>query len=91
MLFHVAIDWTMRETIGNKRRRIRWTLTSTLEDIDFADHLSLLCKDQIQEKTGDLQRNGQLARKNATEKDIDTSSIEKPILSHLLFFSRNTA
>ena len=37
MLFLVAIDWVMRRTVGNKRRGIRWTLTSMIEDIDFAD------------------------------------------------------
>ncbi|KAL9970181.1 hypothetical protein ACROYT_G022514 [Oculina patagonica] len=42
MLFLVAIDWIMRKTIGNKRRGIRWTLTSLLEDLDFADDVALV-------------------------------------------------
>lgn len=47
MLFLVTIDWIMRKTIGKKQRGIRWTLTSMLEDIDFADDIALLY-----EKTG---------------------------------------
>ena len=36
------IDWVMRRSVGNKCRVIRWTLTSMLEDIDFADDIALL-------------------------------------------------
>lgn len=53
MLFLVAIDWIMRRTIDNKRRGIRWTLTSLLEDLDFADDVALVSstRDQLQRKT----------------------------------------
>ena len=46
----------MRKTIGNKRRGIRWTLTSLLEDLDFADDVALVSstRDQLQRKTWDL-------------------------------------
>ena len=56
MLFLVAIDWVMRKTTGNKRRGIRWTLTSLLEDIDFADDIALLSStaEHLQRKTNDL-------------------------------------
>ena len=59
MLFLVAIDWVMRRTVGNKRRGIRWTLTSMLEDIDFADDISLLLSNAnyLQKKTNDLNLN----------------------------------
>ena len=40
-LFMVAIDWIMHKTTGNKRRGIKWTLTSLLEDLDFADNVAL--------------------------------------------------
>ena len=57
MLFLVAIDWVMRITVGNKRRGIRWTLTSMLEDIDFADHIALSSSNanHLQKKTNDLK------------------------------------
>ena len=59
MLFLVAIDWVMRRTVGNKRRGIRWTLTSMLEDIDFADDIVLLSSNanHLQKKTNDLNLN----------------------------------
>ena len=42
MLFLVAIDWIMRKPIGNKRWGIRWTPTSLLVDLDFADDIALV-------------------------------------------------
>ena len=55
MLFFIAIDWIMRKAIGNKRRGIRWTLTSLLEDLDFVDDVALVSstRDQLQRKTSD--------------------------------------
>lgn len=60
-LFIMAVDWLMNTTIKGKQRGIRWTLTSMLEDLDFADDLCLLSSRQknIQEKTSDLDRNSQ--------------------------------
>ena len=57
MLFIVAIDW--RRTVGNKRRGLRWTLTSMLEDIDFADDIALLSSNanHLQKKISDLNLN----------------------------------
>ena len=52
-----AIDWiTMHKTIGKKRRGIRWTLTSLLKDLDFADDVALVSSTrvQLQQKTSDL-------------------------------------
>ena len=40
-LFIMAIDWLMEITTKGKQRGIRWTLTSCLEDLDFADDLCL--------------------------------------------------
>ena len=40
LLFILAIDWVMRRTI-DEPRGIQWGLTSTLEDMDFADDISL--------------------------------------------------
>ena len=42
LLFNLAIDWVMRQTKQDRVRGIRWTLLSTLEDLDFADNLALL-------------------------------------------------
>ena len=42
LLFNLAIDWVMRQTTSDRIWGIRWTLLSTLEDVDFADYLALL-------------------------------------------------
>lgn len=42
IFFLVAIVWVMCKTIGNQKRGIRWTLCSTLEDLQFADNIALL-------------------------------------------------
>ena len=51
----------MKRTVVNKHREIRWTLTSIsmLEDIDFADDISLLLSNAnyLQKKTNDLNLN----------------------------------
>ena len=57
VFFLGAIDWiTMHKTIGKKRRGIRWTLTSLLEDFDFADDVALVSstRDRLQQKPSDL-------------------------------------
>ena len=56
MLFLVDIDWIMCRTMGTKRRGIRWTLTSLLEDLDFADDVALVSSisDQLQRKASNL-------------------------------------
>ena len=41
-LFLLGIEWVMKSVINGKRRGIRWTLTSLLEDMDFADDIALL-------------------------------------------------
>ena len=38
----MTIDWVMRRTTKDQSRGIRWTLFSTLEDLDFADDLALI-------------------------------------------------
>ena len=53
MLFNMTIDWVMRRTTEDQSRSIRWTLFSTLEDLDFADDLALVSHthQHMQEKT----------------------------------------
>ena len=40
-LFLIVIDWVMNRTVKNNRKGIRWKLTTTLDDLDFADDLAL--------------------------------------------------
>ena len=56
LLFNRGIDWVMRKTTEDAPRGIRWNITSTLEDLDFADDLALLSHThhQLQEKTNRL-------------------------------------
>lgn len=46
----IVIDWGMRRTLKNTRNGIRWKLTTTLDDFDFADNLAL-SSDINEEKT----------------------------------------
>ena len=60
ILFNLAIDWVMRKTTEDYPRGIRWSLFTTLEDLDFADDLALLSHthQHMQEKTSRLQTYG---------------------------------
>ena len=42
ILFSLAIDWVMRCSTQGKCQGIQWTLTSQLEDLDYADDIGLL-------------------------------------------------
>ena len=56
LLFNIVIDWVMRRTLEDQPRGIRWTLCTTLEDLDFADDLALVSHthNHMQEKTSRL-------------------------------------
>ena len=41
-LFILGIDWIMKQVTSEGQRGIRWTLTTILEDLDFADDIALL-------------------------------------------------
>ena len=41
-LLVLAVDWLMRQTNEGQNRGIQWTLTSSLEDLVFADDISML-------------------------------------------------
>ena len=78
----VAIDWIMCKTIGNKRRGIRWTLTSLLEDLDFADDVALVSSttDQLQRKTSDLSLAANQLSLNISRKKTKTLQLtETPL------------
>ena len=82
LLFNLAIDWVMRRTTSDAARGIRWTLFSTLEDLDFADDLALLShtKAHIQEKTSKLNENAQLIglRINKKKSEVMTLNVPNP-------------
>ena len=58
ILFLTAIDWIMRKTTADKHQGIQWTLSSQLEDLDFADDLAILSTNakHLQHKTDRLTR-----------------------------------
>ena len=59
------MDWLMKTvTKQNKRAGIHWTLTSVLEDLDYADDISLLASKytDIQEKPNASVRYSQTDR-----------------------------
>ena len=55
-LFLLAIDWVMRQTTDGQRDGNQWTLWTQLDDLDFADDLTLLShnQQQMQNKTTSL-------------------------------------
>ena len=54
-IFVLIMDWVMRHT-KNRRRGLRWKLTSVLEDLDYADDVALISSRfaDLQEKTDRL-------------------------------------
>ena len=56
LLFNLIIDWVMNTTTEDAARGIRWNISSTLEDLDFADDLALLSHTHhhLHEKTNRL-------------------------------------
>ena len=41
-IFLMVIDWIMRQATADQKTGIQWTFTKQLEDLDFADDISLL-------------------------------------------------
>ena len=54
-IFVLIMDWVMRHT-NNRRRGLRWKLTSVLEDLDYAYDVALISSRfaDLQEKTDRL-------------------------------------
>ena len=42
LLFNIVIDWVLCRTTEGRRREIRWSVTSVLEDLDYGDDIVLL-------------------------------------------------
>ena len=61
LLFIIGIDWIMKKTCEGERSGIRWTLTSQLHDLDYADDIVLLShsKQHMQAKIDKLKRNSE--------------------------------
>ena len=60
----------MRKASADKRRWIRWNLTTLLEDLDYADHTALLSSkfNDFHEKTGRLAEEAERqSRENETK------------------------
>ena len=77
VLFNLAIDWVMRKTTEDSPRGIRWSLFSTLDDLDFADDLALLSHthQHMQEKTTRLQTHGQQIGLRISTKKTETIAL----------------
>ena len=71
----------MRKTIGNKRRGIRWTLTSLLEDLDFADDVALVSSTRDQLQRGITPLISCLQLKKNKEEDQDNAAYGNTITS----------
>ena len=56
LLFIQGIDWVLKQVTSGVRRGIGWTLTSVLEDLDYADDIVLLAHrhQDMQDKTNAL-------------------------------------
>ena len=74
-VFLLAIDWIMHETIINKRNGIQWSISSQLDDLDFADDLALLSHtyNQMLEKTSVLDTTAQQLGLNIHRKKTKVS------------------
>ena len=82
LLLAYVIDWVMRKTTEDAPRGIRWNISSTLEDLDFADVLALLSQthDHLQEKTDRLSNfANQVGLKiSKTKTEVMTLNITNP-------------
>ena len=80
LLFNMTIDWVMRKTTEDQPRGIRWTLTSTLEDLDFADDLALFSHthQHMQEKTTRLSTFAQQIGLKISQKKTELMTLNIP-------------
>ena len=62
--FCLGIDWVMKETALGDKSGTKWSFTETLDDLDFADDISLLSHrySNIQRKSDELARNAEKIR-----------------------------
>jgi len=57
LLVNFVVDWILSRTIEDKKRGIRWKLSTTLEDLNYADDLAFISHSNrdMQEKTNRLK------------------------------------
>ena len=57
LVINIVIDWVLSQATEDRRRGIRWTLSTVLEDLDYADDTALLSHSfsHMQEKTDRLK------------------------------------
>ena len=60
-LFLIVIDWMMNEVTKEGRRGLQWDMMKNLEDLDFADDITLMSHtyQHIQDKTTAIWRERQ--------------------------------
>ena len=77
ILFNLTIDWVMRRTTEDTPKGIRWSLFTSLDDLDFADDLALLSHthQHIQDKTNRLQTFGQQVGLRISTKKTETMTL----------------
>ena len=73
LIFNLTIDWVMRQATSDRVRGIRWTLLSTLEDLDFADDVALLSHTHhhMQDKTTRLSMSAQQVGLKVSQKKTE--------------------
>ena len=68
-IFLIVVDWVMKQSTAGKRTGIQWTFMKQLEDLDFADDISLLSHKQ-QDAQVKLRRVAEKARKTGLKINI---------------------
>ncbi|PVD19664.1 hypothetical protein C0Q70_20154 [Pomacea canaliculata] len=77
-IFLMVIDWVMRKTTQDNNTGIQWTFTKQLEDLDFADDISLLYHRQQHAQTKlsklaeEAEKTGLKINKKKTENILET-------------------
>ena len=82
LFLYMTIDWVMRQTTSDQPRGIRWTLFSTLEDLDFADEVAMVLRTRqhMQEKNTRLSMLAQQGglRISVEEKKVMMLNVPNP-------------
>lgn len=84
----LVVDWIMRQATSDKKTGIQWTFTKQLEDLDFADDISLLSHrhQDAQEKLSHLAEKAEKTGLNIKTKKTEVMQInnkkQDPITLH---------
>ena len=73
LLFNLTIDWVMWQTTTDRVQGIRWTLLSTLKDLDFVDNVELFSHthQHMQENTTRLGMSAQQVGLKVSQKKTE--------------------